>query len=1698
MAIISYDGNPQSIYRGTPDADYIEIELRPYDFRADAWGDAGNDVYVVDFNGYSDSADWTIHEDSGGGTDTVIIDGLWSSFSLQLDDNVENLTLRSQESSGSIYGNALNNQLIIDTGNWENDWLNGGAGADTMAGGQGSDGYQVDNVGDKIVEAEDEGEDYVYSSVSYVLPANVEDLYLQGEGANINGTGNAEDNEIYGNGGNNVISGLGGDDYLKGNDGNDNIQGGDGNDSLNGGFDNDVLAGGNGNDDLYGESGNDNLDGGAGNDYADGGEGKDTVSGGAGDDELRGGDYDNESDVLTGGAGNDQFWIYNDDALDSVVEAAGGGDDVVYSGRDYVLPANVESLYLTNEDGYAGTGNASNNFLYGNWGEDTLSGLAGNDVLDGAEGSDLMIGGAGNDSYLVNNGYDEVQEDLAGAAGGTDTVFIVGTEFWWTFPTEYTLGANVENLIFGDGGEGDTITGAGNELNNLIVGNWNGGVLRGFGGNDTLDSSADTGEGYTLYGGAGNDTYIVGNWSHKVVELADQGTDTVIADHTDFELTNNLEKLTVLSDGGEGYDAIGNELDNTIIGGAGNEFIVGGDGNDSMAGGAGNDEYIVQNAGDVVTEAANAGNDTIVSSLNSYSLNTSSPNVEELVLAPGAATGIGNGLNNTIWGNAGNNSLDGGLGNDGLHGGSGNDTLSGGVGNDFLDGGRGNDSMTGGAGNDTYMVSSSGINGDKVVEAAAGGTDTVYSTVSYTLPTEVENLYLEGLARNGTGNAGNNMIFGNDRGNLLTGADGSDSLDGGWGIDTLVGGAGSDVYFLWDSGDVVSGEDSTVTGGGTDTVVTRFNGEGYSLGAGLENLTFDEGYLITDAYGNSVNNLIIGNEYNNYLDGGIGNDSVTSGNDTLIGNEGNDTLYGATGNDSMKGGEDDDQYYVDSATDVVDELGGNGDDAVYSTIAFSLVANGTTVKGEFEFLYLEGTGNINGTGNALDNYIEGNTGNNSIFGGLGNDTLSGGGGNDGNDTLKGDAGNDNLIGYEGADTLEGGIGDDFMSGGLGADSMVGGVGNDIYEVDNSGDVVNETLSGGGVDRINLDGALLTTYTLPTNVENAIVAQNGGLTSFTGNGLANLVTFSGAYAIDLDAGAGNDTVSTEYFPGINSGLAITLDGGDGIDQLGADLSGGGTFSTFTVTGFEMIGIDLGGGTSTWNGGEVTAEGPDYDIAGNGATLNLQGQGIGSSYALVDFYSTILHLSFVNGEGQLGTTEGPADALNVSVADGSYGTLTANDIEFLNIDAATGWGGLDVAGVSGTAPVNGTQINLTGGASFDLTINGDQQVNLSEYFGEQLKLYASAAPQTTTVALDDVSTSLYLSRIGGGYYFDSVTLDMTFSAAPSEVTLLEDDGATIKLVSDGEGDVLRLNLLTTGTTVDGTDFGGELILSNLTGYNLSYFAGLSNDWIRTSSGSDSLYYGYDGINGAELDGDDRIDDEYWGDSDILNADISGLTLDNSPAISGIETINFSADTAAAIDASGIEGFNSINLSGAGSVVLDGLRDSGTNYIDSSSLSGGATVFADGAEGSFYFTGGGGNDLFAVEDWSYDTLNGGLGNDTLAGGDGYDIFMFNTTLGASNVDVVQDFDTAYDDLYLSSTIFTPLSTGWLSASNFLYISGAPSGGGDGNDYLQYDTSSGNLYYVADGVGGSGGTLFATLYLDEPGGTTPATLNVSDIYIA
>ena len=165
-----------------------------------------------------------------------------------------------------------------------------------------------------------------------------------------------------------------------------------------------------------------------------------------------------------------------------------------------------------------------------------------------------------------------------------------------------------------------------------------------------------------------------------MTEAAGQGTDTV-STSVNYTLAAGSEVETLSGTGALGLTLTGNEFNNivigtgandTLFGGIGNDTLNGGAGADAMTGGVGNDTYVVDNAGDVVTENLNEGTDTVNTALASYTVGA---NVENLTYTgTGNFTGTGNALANVIIGNSGNDTLNGGVGADTMTGGAGNDT----------------------------------------------------------------------------------------------------------------------------------------------------------------------------------------------------------------------------------------------------------------------------------------------------------------------------------------------------------------------------------------------------------------------------------------------------------------------------------------------------------------------------------------------------------------------------------------------------------------------------------------------------------------------------------------------------------------------------------------------------------------------------------------------------------------------------------------------------------------------------------------------------------------------------------------------------------------------------------------------------------------------------------------------------------------
>ena len=662
-------------------------------------GGKGNDVFYVDHVGDK------ISEKVGEGTDTVRAAVNWT-----LGDNFEHLTLVGNAISGTgndmanmLTGNALNNIL---TGGAGNDILNGMAGADRMIGGTGNDTYHVDNSGDVIVEAANEGTDNVLASADYTLSDNIEQLTLTGTA--IRGTGNALANSLLGNDEANILSGGAGTDRL---------DGGKGADTLIGGLDNDTYIVDNVGDvviEKNGEGwdmivstvdytlaanveqlslsgtavrGTSSVGGGVvnGNEIGNiltGGAGKDWLDGKAGDDRLSGG---GGVDQLTGGAGRDTFAFEQGFGADVITDFKIGEDSIDWS----ALVSTFGVPKIADVGGKAVATFGANSI--------TFNGLRAADLIAGKVFDIANPVGhtvVGESVTIVPAPVvPEPAPVVAPAPAPAPVVAPVPAPVITPVPAPVatpapspvvtptpvpvvTPPAIVETVI--------------QKL--MLTGTAGHDVLVGGAGNDTLigREGADT-----MTGGAGNDWYSVDHIGDVVIEALNGGTDTISAS-INHVLAANIENLVLtgnaISGTGNALDnsLIGNDRDNILSGGDGNDLLMGGIGADTMIGGQGNDSFYVDNVNDKVIELANGGWDQIVSSVDYKAAD----NVEQLSLSGTAVRGTAGAAGIYLNGNDIANILTGG---------EGRDLINGKLGDDIINGGGGDDRLTGGSGKDVFV-----------------------------------------------------------------------------------------------------------------------------------------------------------------------------------------------------------------------------------------------------------------------------------------------------------------------------------------------------------------------------------------------------------------------------------------------------------------------------------------------------------------------------------------------------------------------------------------------------------------------------------------------------------------------------------------------------------------------------------------------------------------------------------------------------------------------------------------------------------------------------------------------------------------------------------------------------------------------------------------------------------------------------------
>ena len=594
-----------------------------------------------------------------------------------------------------------------------------------------------------------------------------------------------------------------------------------------------------------------NAYGGDGNDVFTGNAADNILWGGAGNDRL---DGKAGNDTLTGGAGDDLFIYVAGYGADTIVDFSAAENDIIdLSGAHIATYAGLIACSVQTATGTV--------IVFGNG--DTLT-------LEGTVRADL------NTSYFIfAPAY--APSDITLSNSHVVDGSRIGTVIGSLAAIDANLGETLSYSLLDDCGGLFAIDGC----NLVLVGGLSGPAsfdpvvrVTDSQGNvleksfvitaldlDGLAAAAAVEGAHSYQGGAGNDIYYVSNSADIVLEQAGNGIDFIYT-LVSYALSSNVEAL-VLMEGAGAINGTGNSQNNTITGNSADNVIDGGAGADNLSGGAGNDSYVVDNAGDLVTEVTGEGIDTVRATV-SYAL---ADNVERLILDAnaGAINGTGNALDNRIVGNASNNIIDGAAGSDTIDysvathgivvalsgageavgldigtdqllgienviGGSGNDILSGNSAANLLDGGAGDDTLAGGAGDDTYYVDNAG---DAVIENAGEGHDLIKTAISFILAANVEALVLaEGAGNiNGIGNADDNLIIGNS---------GSNILDGKSGNDIMAGGAGDDVYYVDSLSDVVvedadSGNDVIYTWA---DYATPANVESVMLMGGARNLTF--------------------------------------------------------------------------------------------------------------------------------------------------------------------------------------------------------------------------------------------------------------------------------------------------------------------------------------------------------------------------------------------------------------------------------------------------------------------------------------------------------------------------------------------------------------------------------------------------------------------------------------------------------------------------------------------------------------------------------------------------------------------------------------------------------------------------------------------------------------------------------------------
>jgi Ca2+-binding RTX toxin-like protein len=1288
---------------------------------------------------------------------------------------------------------------------------------------------------------------------------------------------------------------------------------------------------------------------------------------------------------------------------------AGNGDDTVYGDKgDDVL------------DGKAGA-----DHLYGGDGQDVLYGGDIEDFLDGGEGDDIVyagtsagaldvvIGGGGNDKLYGEAGIDEIYggsgDDYIDAGGDTDLAF----------------GDSGNDIMFGGDGPDELRGGLGDDM---LSGGSGADVLKGEGGDDLLfggiGQNALNGDSDELLGDVGFDMSVFSDTNIVLDTAADLRNQNLVAAGGAVPY-NPFSQLWADLEG-----VVGSKFADKIIGDDADNWLIGGGGNDTFGTTVANTDGIVGSGGNDVVVGGHIRLDTLIGGYGGYdhSLKDANGNIIHSY-SPFATAGAllvsGSELSAGLLGNAAlgtamfakhftdllktedrQNLV---LGSDGGPDGTNDAAIMTGVRTDYA--------VT----KIVFAGLHETVTAYKVVDLRAGSPD------GTDLYIDVDNFKFADGTVMSAGALGNNpptdiqwnAVVPADAGlpgigviaNLATVDDGTSFT---YSLVSVNGSAPTATSgFAVSAAGEVSKTGAAMAQNTTYTLVVRSTDDGglhrdetFTIRTGGDGNAFDTINLATTSndviiYGNGGGDTLTGGAFNDTLFGQGGNDALNggAGNDVLNGGGGDDTLNGGLGADTMVGGAGNDVFVVDDVGDTVADS--SGTDTVQTTLnTFSLAA-----LAAIENLAFTGTGSFAGTGNGSANVVTGGAGNDVLDGGLGNDTIRG---------LAGD---------------------------------------DTYYVDSAADVVDErTLAtngtpANGTDAGGIDTVISTvTFALPTAtaggssrgiVENLTLAGTANIDG-TGNQYNNVITGnSGNNVLDagsagtdtLIGGAGNDT----YIVG-HVGVTVTEALGQGTDTVRSSVTFalGDNVENLTLTGNGTIagtGNALANAITGNTGNNVLTGGAGNDLIDGGAG-NADVAAYAGSIANFALSATTSAITVADNTGAEGT-DAVSGTEQLRFNGLSYAVVMGTDLNNVNLNGANGaTGSQAVFGLGGNDTINGgagddyinagsggdtiSQTGSTGG--HDFVDGGTTAIGLDGHdtTPDTYVLNGAAGPETFTIYSNkddwngvapgtessaahagftnlNANTEIVVTRTVGGVtsviaeldnieeiVFNSTAISSPGGPQPGGGPVAI-GGDTVAVVGDFTATSLNYNTI----TVNGGAAADTVDISGLTSaHRIVFHGGGGDDHVvgtlrpqdvvdiqNSSSGGDNQ--------GGSSDGDDHDDDTSqptpWHDTLVQNGTSAEDVLIGG---SGDDVFNGGEGDDLIL---GNDGADTLKAGAGDDLVKAGAGDDVVFGND-----GNDDIF--GGSGRDLLTGDAGDDrLFG--DAGDDVIEGGTGNDTVYGGAGND---------------------------------------------------------------------------------------------------------------